>query len=77
MSSFAVWSYSVLVRYVWLDKEYRARVITFGLESTSQEMFSTCLMAALITVDSAMHVGGSAEIKGIYDNKPRKEYITN
>lgn len=37
--------------------------ITFGLESTSQDMLTTCLIAAFMTVDSAVQVGGSFEKK--------------
>lgn len=36
-------------------------VLTAGFESIPQETFTVCLIAALITVDSARHTGGSAE----------------
>lgn len=37
-------------------------VLTAGFESIPQETFTVCLMAALITVDSARHTGGSARV---------------
>lgn len=38
-------------------------VLTAGFESIPQETFTVCLMAALITVDSAKHTGGSASMQ--------------
>lgn len=43
--------------------------LTFGLESTSHEMFTTCLIAAFMTVDSAVQVGGSSEKKNYLEMK--------
>lgn len=41
------------------------KTLTIGLESTAQEIFTVCLRAALITVDSAEHTGGSVQNKKI------------